>query len=217
MKEVAEVKLGKKVEKAVVTVPAYFNDNQRQATKDAGTIAGLEVVRIVHEPTAACLAYGIDKKGKDEKIMVFDLGGGTLDVTVMDFGIRSYDLVYALTDNFDAVILVDAFPRGCQPGSLCLIEPNAAFLNEADETPVDGHALNPVAVIQMAQSIGQVCEKLFLVGCEPDTCENEDGRMGLSPNVKEAIPRALAMIHSLVRDLLRTHEQKQEIAGLAPA
>lgn len=82
----AEAYLGDKVEKAVITVPAYFDDNQRQATKDAGTIAGLEVVRIINEPTAACLAYGIDKKGKDEKIMVFDLGGGTLDVTVMDFG-----------------------------------------------------------------------------------------------------------------------------------
>jgi len=86
VKRDAEAFLGDKVEKAVITVPAYFNDNQRQATKDAGTIAGLEVVRIVNEPTAACLAYGIDKKGKDEKIMVFDLGGGTLDVTVMDFG-----------------------------------------------------------------------------------------------------------------------------------
>src|SRR3989339_1801129 len=86
IKRDAEEFLGEKVEKAVITVPAYFDDNQRQATKDAGTIAGLEVVRIVNEPTAACLAYGIDKKGKDEKIMVFDLGGGTLDVTIMDFG-----------------------------------------------------------------------------------------------------------------------------------
>src|SRR6185503_10820621 len=82
----AEAYLGDKVEKAVITVPAYFDDNQRQATKDAGTIAGLEVVRIINEPTAACLAYGIDKKGHDEKIMIFDLGGGTLDVTIMDFG-----------------------------------------------------------------------------------------------------------------------------------
>ena len=139
------------------------------------------------------------------------------NVTVMDFGIRGYDLAYALTDNFNAVILVDAFPRGRQAGSLYLIEPDTTLFNEADKTPVDGHALNPVAVIQMAQSIGQVCEKLFLVGCEPDSCENEDGRMGLSPNVKEAIPRALAMIDSLVRDLLGTNEQKQEIAGLAPA
>ncbi len=86
VKRDAEAFLGDKIEKAVITVPAFFNDNQRQATKDAGTIAGMEVVRIVNEPTSACLAYGIDKKGKDEKIMVFDLGGGTLDVTVMEFG-----------------------------------------------------------------------------------------------------------------------------------
>ena len=93
VKRDAEAFLGDKVEKAVITVPAYFNDNQRQATKDAGTIAGLEVVRIVNEPTAACLAYGIDKKGKDAKIMVFDLGGGTLDVTVMDFGGGVFEVV----------------------------------------------------------------------------------------------------------------------------
>src|SRR6202049_3596846 len=80
MKEVAEVKLGKKVAKAVITVPAYFNDNQRQATKDAGAIAGLNVLRIINEPTAASLAYGLDKAGKNQKILVFDLGGGTLDV-----------------------------------------------------------------------------------------------------------------------------------------
>ena len=82
----AEAFLGEKVSKAVITVPAYFNDNQRQATKDAGAIAGLEVVRIINEPTAASLAYGLDKAGKDQKIMVFDLGGGTLDVTIMEFG-----------------------------------------------------------------------------------------------------------------------------------
>ncbi len=82
----AEAFLGEKVTKAVITVPAYFNDNQRQATKDAGSIAGLDVVRIINEPTAASLAYGLDKAGKDQKIMVFDLGGGTLDVTIMEFG-----------------------------------------------------------------------------------------------------------------------------------
>lgn len=86
IKNDAEAFLGEPVTKAVITVPAYFNDNQRQATKDAGEIAGLEVVRLVNEPTAACLAYGLDKVGKDMKIMVFDLGGGTLDVTIMDFG-----------------------------------------------------------------------------------------------------------------------------------
>lgn len=82
----AESFLGEKVTQAVITVPAYFNDNQRQATKDAGAIAGLEVVRIINEPTAASLAYGLDKAGKEQKIMVFDLGGGTLDVTIMEFG-----------------------------------------------------------------------------------------------------------------------------------
>lgn len=93
IKRDAEAFLGIKVEKAVITTPAYFNDNQRQATKDAGTIAGLDVVRIVNEPTAACLAYGIDKKGKDEKIFVFDFGGGTLDVTLMDFGSSVFEVI----------------------------------------------------------------------------------------------------------------------------
>ncbi|MDR2192496.1 MAG: molecular chaperone DnaK [Endomicrobium sp.] len=86
IKKDAESYLGEKIEKAVITVPAYFNDNQRQATKDAGAIAGLEVVRLVNEPTAASLAYGIDKVGKEQKILVFDLGGGTLDVTIMEMG-----------------------------------------------------------------------------------------------------------------------------------
>jgi molecular chaperone DnaK len=83
LKESAESYLGHKVSKAVITVPAYFNDSQRQATKDAGQIAGLEVMRIINEPTAAALAYGLDKK-KDEKIIVFDLGGGTFDVSVLE-------------------------------------------------------------------------------------------------------------------------------------
>lgn len=86
IKKDAEAYLGEKIEKAVITVPAYFNDNQRQATKDAGAIAGLEVVRLVNEPTAASLAFGIDKVGTEQKILVFDLGGGTLDVTIMEMG-----------------------------------------------------------------------------------------------------------------------------------
>ncbi len=86
IKRDTEAFLGEKVDKAVITVPAYFNDNQRQATKDAGTIAGLDVVRIINEPTAAALAYGLDKSEKELKIMVFDFGGGTLDVTIMEMG-----------------------------------------------------------------------------------------------------------------------------------
>merc|ERR1711968_353074 len=84
MKEISEAYLGREVKNAVVTVPAYFNDSQRQATKDAGTIAGLNVMRIINEPTAAAIAYGLDKKGSGEKnILIYDLGGGTFDVTVM--------------------------------------------------------------------------------------------------------------------------------------
>lgn len=86
IKKDSEAFLGEEVKQAVITVPAYFNDNQRQATKDAGQIAGLEVVRLVNEPTAAALAYGLDKGSKEMKILVYDFGGGTLDVTIMEFG-----------------------------------------------------------------------------------------------------------------------------------
>jgi molecular chaperone DnaK len=84
IKQDAEAYLGDKVEEAVITCPAYFDDNQRTATKDAGEIAGLKVLRIINEPTAACLAYGVEKVGKELKILVFDFGGGTLDVTIME-------------------------------------------------------------------------------------------------------------------------------------
>ena len=92
IKRDAESFLGEEVKKAVITVPAYFNDNQRTATKDAGTIAGLEVVRLVNEPTAASMAYGLDKEG-EHKILVFDLGGGTLDVTIMEFGDGTFNVL----------------------------------------------------------------------------------------------------------------------------
>jgi molecular chaperone DnaK len=85
LKTDAEAYLGEKITQAVITVPAYFSDSQRQATKDAGTIAGLEVLRIINEPTAASLAYGIDK-GDDHTILVFDLGGGTFDVSILELG-----------------------------------------------------------------------------------------------------------------------------------
>lgn len=121
VKKDAEAFLGTTVEKAVITVPAYFNDNQRQATKDAGKIAGLEVVRLLNEPTAAALAYGIDKTGKDQKILVFDLGGGTLDVTIMEMSSEgtfevlatSGDTKLGGTDMDNAIIdwLVDDFKK----------------------------------------------------------------------------------------------------------
>jgi len=119
LKADAEAYLGEKITQAVITVPAYFNDSQRQATKDAGKIAGLEVMRIINEPTAASLAYGLDKK-KDEKIAVFDLGGGTFDVSVLEIGDGVFEVkatngdTHLGGDNWDDALiawLVDAFKK----------------------------------------------------------------------------------------------------------
>ncbi|MBM3237799.1 molecular chaperone DnaK [Candidatus Poribacteria bacterium] len=119
MKDTAEAYLGEKVTQAVVTVPAYFNDSQRQATKDAGKIAGLEVLRIINEPTAASLAYGLDKK-KDEKIAVYDLGGGTFDISILEIGEGVFEVkstngnTHLGGDDFDQRIidwLADEFQR----------------------------------------------------------------------------------------------------------
>ncbi len=99
MKQTAEDYLGEKVTEAVITVPAYFNDSQRQATKDAGRIAGLNVLRIINEPTAASLAYGLDKK-KDEKIAVFDLGGGTFDISILELGDGVFEVKSTNGDTF---------------------------------------------------------------------------------------------------------------------
>jgi len=100
LKQDAEAKLGEKITQAVITVPAYFNDSQRQATKDAGKIAGLEVLRIINEPTAASLAYGLDKQGKEETIAVYDLGGGTFDISVLSVGEGVFEVKATNGDTF---------------------------------------------------------------------------------------------------------------------
>jgi molecular chaperone DnaK len=111
LKSYAEDYLGEAVDKAVITVPAYFNDSERQATKDAGKIAGLEVERIINEPTAAALAYGIDKADQDQTVLVFDLGGGTFDVSILDIGDGTFEVVSTAGDNrlggddFDEVLI----------------------------------------------------------------------------------------------------------------
>ena len=111
MKKTAEDYLGQEVTEAVITVPAYFSDSQRQATKEAGQIAGLEVKRIVNEPTAAALAYGIDKADKDMKVAVFDLGGGTFDISILEFGGGVFEVLstngdtHLGGDDFDQVII----------------------------------------------------------------------------------------------------------------
>ena len=132
LKESAEKYLGEKVTKAVITVPAYFNDSQRQATKDAGKIAGLEVERIINEPTAASLAYGLDKKG-EQTIAVFDLGGGTFDISILELGECVFEVkatngdTHLGGDDFDQRLiewLVDEFKKeqgidlSCDPMAL---------------------------------------------------------------------------------------------------
>jgi len=120
MKKTAEDYLGQPVTEAVITVPAYFNDAQRQATKEAGEIAGLNVRRIINEPTAAALAYGLDKKGKDQKIAVFDLGGGTFDISILELGDGVFEVkstngdTHLGGDDFDKAImdwLADEFKK----------------------------------------------------------------------------------------------------------
>src|SRR5690606_30546596 len=99
LKKTAEAYLGATVTQAVITVPAYFNDAQRQATKDAGKIAGLEVKRIINEPTAAALAYGIDKTDKEQTVLVFDLGGGTFDVSILRLADGTFEVISTSGDN----------------------------------------------------------------------------------------------------------------------
>ena len=120
LKTDAENYLGQKVTQAVITVPAYFSDSQRQATKDAGKIAGLEVLRIINEPTAAALAFGMDKEDQDQKIMIYDLGGGTFDVSILDIGDGVFEVLATNGntrlggDDFDERImnyLVDEFKK----------------------------------------------------------------------------------------------------------
>src|SRR6266545_1131440 len=100
LKEAAEAYLGEKVTQAVITVPAYFNDSQRQATKDAGRVAGLEVLRIINEPTAAALAYGLEKKDTGKVIAVYDLGGGTFDISILEIGDGVFEVLSTNGDTF---------------------------------------------------------------------------------------------------------------------
>jgi hydrogenase maturation protease len=125
------------------------------------------------------------------------------EVSVIDFGIRSYDLAYALTDGYDAVILVDAAPRGLAPGTVSLIEPEPERLHSLEHEAVDAHTLNPVAVLQLAGALGGRTGKIYLVGCEPANLEeSQSGDLGLSAPVQAALPAAVELIESLVEKFL---------------
>ena len=136
-------------------------------------------------------------------------------VDIEDFGIRSYDLAYALTAGYDLIVLVDATCRGHLPGTLYLLELDLGELKSLEAGGVDPHRLNPLRVLQMAQTLGGVSGSLYLVGCEPASLADENGEMGLSPEVREAIPQALEMVDALVRNALGLHTAKT--AGLVPS
>lgn len=123
-------------------------------------------------------------------------------VKVVDYGISSYDLAYAIMDGHDATILVDAVPRGEPPGTLYLIELDLENLGSVGQAIPDAHSMNPVSVLEMVKSMGGTARRLYLVGCEPSVLEPEEGQMGLSEIVQAAVPRAVTRIESLLADLL---------------
>lgn len=123
------------------------------------------------------------------------------DVCVADFGIRSYDLAYALLDGYYATILIDATTRGQAPGTLYLIEPNLNELDQLASPLVDSHSMNPVTVLQLVNAFGGRPQHLYLVGCEPETFAMEEEAIGLSETLRRAIPHAIAMIETLVTEL----------------
>lgn len=136
-------------------------------------------------------------------------------VLVVDFGIRGYDLAYALTDPYDAVILVDAAPRGEPPGTLYLIEVDLAALPDCESGTADAHNLNPVCVLQIAQALGEVRSRVFVVGCEPAPLKPDATEFQLSAPAQAALPEAVRMVEEIVRDLVRPKETAK--AGFAPA
>jgi hydrogenase maturation protease len=123
-------------------------------------------------------------------------------VTIKDFGIRSYDLAYAIMDGYDATILVDATSQGNAPGTIYLIEPDLKKLDELPDEAVNAHSMNPVRVLQLVRSLGGKPGWLRVVGCEPAVLETEEGAMGLSEKVQAAVAPAIEMIETLIHQIL---------------
>ena len=193
MKKTAEDYLGQEVNEAVITVPAYFNDSQRQATKEAGEIAGLNVRRIINEPTAAALAYGLDKANKDMKIAVFDLGGGTFDISILELGDGVFEVkstngdTHLGGDDFDHVIidwLADEFKaeegvdlrqdpmalqrlkEAAEKAKIELSSSTTAEINLPYIMPVNGVPKHLVKTLTRAK-FEQLCDKLIQATIEP--------------------------------------------------
>lgn len=130
------------------------------------------------------------------------------DVDVIDFGIRAYDLAYALIEDYKLIVLIDAVPMRKSPGTVCLLEPRLQQLDELRCYPADPHLMNPVSVLRLAQSLGGVSARLFVVACEPSVLRSEEGDLGLSKPVQAAVPRALTLCQSLVK-LMRLRRKRE--------
>jgi hydrogenase maturation protease len=134
------------------------------------------------------------------------------EVTLADFGIRSFDLAYAIADGYDVIILLDAISRGQSPGTVSLVEPEVQGFGNAGQ-PLDAHSANPQRALQMVSSLGGQLGSLYLIGCEPAVLETEDGRIGLSKQVEAAIPNAIQMLLTLLEELLSA-KQNPECASV---
>jgi hydrogenase maturation protease len=137
------------------------------------------------------------------------------EVAVRDFGIKSYDLAYALAERHDAIILVDATPRGDAPGTTYLVEIDLRELAELDPEGPDAHTMNLVNALRMAQSVGPVTAKIYLVGCEPAKVEAEDGEIGLSEPVQRAIPQAIKLIERVLTEELARNVEIKKVEVIA--
>ncbi len=211
MKKTAEDYLGKEVNDAVITVPAYFNDSQRQATKEAGEIAGLKVHRIINEPTAASLAYGLDKKDKDVKVAVFDLGGGTFDISIMELGDGVFEVkstngdTHLGGDDFDDIIinwLAEEFKKdegidlkkdpmalqrlkeAAEKAKIELSSSTSTEINLPYIMPVDGIPKHLVRTLSRSK-FEQLCDKLIQSTLEP--CKKALSDAGLKPSDIEEV------------------------------
>jgi molecular chaperone DnaK len=242
MKKTAEDYLGQEVEEAVITVPAYFNDSQRQATKEAGEVAGLKVKRIINEPTAAALAYGLDKKHTDQKIVVFDLGGGTHDVSILELGDGVFEVLstdgdtHLGGDDFDQAIidwLVEEFKsenggldltkdpmalqrlkEGAEKAKIELSSSAATEINLPYIMPVDGIPKHLVRSLSRAK-FEQLADSLIKRSIDP--CENALKAAGLSTNdIDEVILVGGSTRIPSVQDAVKKYFGKDPSKGVNP-
>ncbi len=200
LKESAEAYLGEKVTKAVITVPAYFNDSQRQATKDAGKIAGLEVERIINEPTAAALAYGLDKTDQDKTIMVYDLGGGTFDVSVLELGSGVFEVVSTSGDN---KLGGDDFDQKIIDWMIQEIKANYNFDPNSDNTALQRLKQEAEKAKKDLSSVTSVHISLPFLGVNdngPISVELDLNRAKFDEMTKDLVERTLSPVRQALKD-----------------